>query len=85
MLGAYSDGAVAAVGVATQYVNAGQILPMIASAGGSIVISQNLGAGKEEAADRASAAVLLLSLVVGGIVEPHLYRGAGAFISAYEP
>lgn len=68
MLGAYSDGAVAAVGVATQYISAGQILPMIASAGGSIVISQNLGAGKEEAANRASAAVLLLSLIVGGMV-----------------
>ncbi|MGN6712957.1 MATE family efflux transporter [Anaerocolumna jejuensis] len=60
-LSRYSSGAVAAVGAASQVMNMIYTFYGVVSAGSSIVISQNLGAGKKERAADSSVISILFS------------------------
>ncbi len=68
LLSGYSDNAVAAVGVANQYINTGQMFVALAANGGSVVISQNLGAKLKNQANVASMGALFLAFGIGAAV-----------------
>ncbi len=72
LLGSYTDDAVAAVGVANQFINMGQMLLTLAATGASVVISQYLGANDPRRANASALVTLLLSLAMGCIVCPVL-------------
>ena len=72
LLGQYSDEAVAAVGVANQFITMGQMLLTLASNGAAVIISQYLGAGDNENAERSVSVTLILSLLMGLVVCPWL-------------
>jgi len=61
ILGRYSDDAVAAVGVANQIINLVLMVYTVATGGAIVMISQNLGAGNHEEADRMSTAALVVN------------------------
>ena len=72
LLGQYSDGAVAAVGVANQFITMGQMLLTLAANGAAVVISQYLGAGDGKNAEKSVSVTILLSLLMGLAICPFL-------------
>lgn len=72
LLGQYSDEAVAAVGVANQFITMGQMLLTLAANGAAVIISQYLGAGDNENAEKAVSVTLIVSLLMGLVVCPWL-------------
>lgn len=81
LLSGYSDNAVAAVGVANQYINTGQMLVALAANGGSVVISQNLGARLRRQADTASMGALFLALTIGAAVSALCIAAPGLLLA----
>lgn len=72
LLGQYSDEAVAAVGVANQFITMGQMLLTLAANGAAVIISQYLGAGNNENAEKSVFVTLIISLLMGLVVCPWL-------------
>lgn len=72
LLGQYSDAAVAAVGVANQFITMGQMLLTLAANGAAVVISQYLGAQDERNAERSVFVSVILSLLMGLVICPFL-------------
>lgn len=68
MLGHYSDKAAAGVGVANQLLNIFILVFNVTSIGGTVLISQNLGAGKRQHARRLARSVFGLNFWFGIIV-----------------
>lgn len=67
ILGQYSDNAVAAVGVASQVINMVLMFFTLISTGATVVISQNLGAGKKQRAIDAGMVAIAATTVLGVI------------------
>lgn len=80
LLGQYSDEAVAAVGVANQFITMGQMLLTLAANGAAVIISQYLGAGDNENAEKAVSVTLLVSLLMGLMVCPWLVFAPTLFV-----
>lgn len=68
MLSQYSDDAVAAVGVANQFLQVALVMFGFVSAGTAVIISQYIGAKKIKVAKQVSAVAIVSSLVLGLIV-----------------
>ncbi len=65
MLGRYSDNAVGAVGVATQFINMMLMIYSVAASGGAIVSNQYLGAGRGKHARQVGAVAVWMSAAMG--------------------
>jgi len=65
ILGQYSDNAVAAVGVANQYMNMVIIVFTVMSSGMGVLLSQNLGAGLKKEASRVCTAAFAINISIG--------------------
>jgi len=72
LLGLYNDSAVAAVGVANQFINLGQMLLTISATGGAVIISQYIGGKNDRRANEASLMSIVLSLSMGALICPIL-------------
>jgi Na+-driven multidrug efflux pump len=68
MLSQYSDEAVAGVGVANQMMQMSVVMFGFVSAGAAIIISQYIGAKKNEDAKRVSMVAIILALIFGLVV-----------------
>lgn len=79
MLSHYSDQAVASVGVANQILFFINLMFNVVSAGTSIIIAQNLGAGREKTATEVASVAIVLNMVFGVMVSGLLLCG-GKFI-----
>ncbi|GGH37497.1 MATE family efflux transporter [Paenibacillus segetis] len=79
MLSHYSDQAVASVGVANQILFFINLMFNVVSAGTSIIIAQNLGAGREKTATEVASVAIVLNMVFGVMVSGLLLFG-GKFI-----
>jgi putative MATE family efflux protein len=83
MLSFYSEKAVAAVGLITQFVFFIQLLYLMVAIGASILISQNLGARREQEAGRIALGSITLSLVFAGILTIIMSLSANTIIGFY--
>ncbi len=67
IMGRVSDDAVAAIGVATEIFNMFTLVYMVVSTGATVVINQNLGAGRKERAEKAANAAIIVSAAMAVI------------------
>lgn len=79
MLSHYSDQAVASVGVANQILFFINLMFNVVSAGTSIIIAQNLGAGREKTATEVASVAIVLNMLFGVMVSGLLLCG-GKFV-----
>ncbi|MEK4508552.1 MULTISPECIES: MATE family efflux transporter [Paenibacillus] len=79
MLSHYSDQAVASVGVANQILFFINLMFNVVSAGTSIIIAQNLGAGREKSATEVASVAIVLNMLFGILVSG-LLLGGGKFV-----
>ncbi|MNJ38529.1 Multidrug resistance protein NorM [compost metagenome] len=77
MLSHYSDEAVAAVGVANQILFFVNLMFNVVSAGTSIIIAQNLGAGRHKSATEVASVAIVLNMIFGLVVSALLLSGGG--------
>ncbi|BFT74822.1 MATE family efflux transporter [Paenibacillus sp. P36] len=80
MVSRISDDAVAVVGISNQFFQAVIMLFVLISSGAGIVISQKLGAGKEEEARKVASMAFTLTLGLGVVVSLLLYFGVDLFV-----
>lgn len=73
MLGRYSDNAVGAVGVATQFINMMLMIYSVAASGAAIVSNQYLGAGQEKHARQVGAVAVWMSAAMGLILSAMVF------------
>lgn len=73
MLSRYSDNAVAAVGTIQQFGFFVMVIYLMASTGASILISQNLGAKRDQDASRISQAAVMSNIGIALIISTLLY------------
>ena len=83
MLGHYSEKAVAAMSLVNQFGFFIQLLYMLVSTGASILIAQNLGAGRRREAGLIGVASLVLILALSVVVSAAFGLGAGPLVSLY--
>jgi putative MATE family efflux protein len=83
MLGRFSPEAVAAMSVATQLGFFIQLLYTMVSVGSSVLITQNLGAGRPRQASHYGVASLVLILVLSLVVSALMVVGGGSMIDLY--
>ncbi|WP_233558126.1 MATE family efflux transporter [Alginatibacterium sediminis] len=84
MLSAYSDKAVAAVGLITQVMFLLIIMSMMVSTGAGILISQYNGAEKPARASEVSVVAIYMTLALGVFLGAVMYFGADLFLSWFE-
>ncbi len=84
MLSAYSEKAVAAVGLINQFVFFLQLLYLMVASGANILISQNLGAGKQRYAGVVGLGSISLSLVFAAILSLVMCFSADAVLKLYD-
>ncbi|MFC5447149.1 MATE family efflux transporter [Paenibacillus aestuarii] len=80
MVSRISDDAVAVVGISNQFFQAVIVLFALISSGAGIVISQKLGAGKEEVARRVASMAFVLTLGIGVVVSLFLFVQTEMFV-----
>lgn len=83
MLGHYSQKAVAAMSLVNQYGFFIQLLYMLVSTGASILIAQNLGAGRRREAGLIGVGSLVLILALSLVVSVGFAVGAGPLVGLY--
>ncbi|UKS27843.1 MATE family efflux transporter [Paenibacillus sp. HWE-109] len=81
MVSRISDDAVAVVGISNQFFQAVIMLFVLISSGAGIVISQKLGAGKEEEARKVASMAFTLTVGLGLVVSLFLFFGANIFVN----
>ena len=83
MLSFYSEKAVAAVGLVSQFVFFLQLLYQMVAIGTSILISQNLGCRREKEADMIALASMVLGLVFAVVLSVVMAASANGIIALY--
>lgn len=84
MLSSLSDEAVAAVGVANQFIFFTLLLFSVIGTGTSVVIAQYLGAGKPGEAGKAATISIVINLINGLLVSGLVVLGREAFLGLYQ-
>jgi len=84
MLSSYSDGAVAAVGLANQVLTVAGLFFGFISVGTAVVLNQWLGAGKLGGVERISAASLTLNAILGLAISAVLLLFPGVFLRLFD-
>jgi len=84
MLSAYSEKAVAAVGLINQFIFFLQLLYLMVASGSGILISQNIGANKEKAAGLVGLSSLQLAFLFAGVLSMFMSLSANAILDLYK-
>ncbi len=84
MLSGYSEKAVAAVGLINQFIFFLQLLYLMVASGSGILISQNIGAGKEKGAGLVGLASLQLSFLFAGVLSMWMTLSADSILTLYK-
>ncbi|BBI30863.1 MATE family efflux transporter [Cohnella abietis] len=84
MLSSYSDGAVAAVGIANQVLTVVGLMFGFVTVGTSVILNQWLGAGKLNDADIIGRSALTLNLIIGLIASVGLLVYADVFLNIFK-
>jgi putative MATE family efflux protein len=84
MLSFYSQKAVAALGIILQFVFFIQLLYLMVATGASILISQNLGAGRQKEAGQIALGSIVLAVVFSGILSIAMFCSADWAIGLYK-
>ncbi|BBI30847.1 MATE family efflux transporter [Cohnella abietis] len=83
MLSSYSDGAVAAVGLANQVLTVVGMMFGFVAVGTGVILNQWLGAGNLEGVDRVGRSALTLNLMIGLIASVGLLAYADVFLTLF--
>jgi putative MATE family efflux protein len=84
MLSGYSEKAVAAVGLINQFIFFLQLLYLMVASGSGILISQNIGAGKDKEAGLVGLASLQLSFLFAGVLSVWMSLSADTILNFYK-